>query len=72
MKATIFFLILVNGAMVLATPAIELNNKAPPSAMQTLIVVLLAPSASVEMDAFISSTVLPETVTLRGAMLATQ
>ncbi|CRL27071.1 unnamed protein product [Penicillium camemberti] len=31
MKATVFFLVLVNGAMVLATPAIELNNKAPPA-----------------------------------------
>lgn len=70
MKATVFFLVLVNGAMVLATPAIEWNNKAPPSAsgyyplcvkidrsikqfidnpiVQTLTVVLLAPSASVE------------------------
>lgn len=31
MKATVFFLVLVNGAMVLAIPAIELNNKAPPA-----------------------------------------
>jgi hypothetical protein len=31
MKAAVFFLALVNEAMVLAAPAIELNNHAPPS-----------------------------------------
>ncbi|OQE83410.1 hypothetical protein PENNAL_c0032G01104 [Penicillium nalgiovense] len=31
MKAALFFLVLVNEAMVLAAPAIELNNDAPPS-----------------------------------------
>lgn len=39
MKAALFFLVLVNEAMVLAAPAIELNNDAPPSSGCYLLLV---------------------------------